>query len=281
MNQRCYLNGKFLPLASARISVLDRGFLFGDGVYEVIPVYAGKPFYWQRHLQRLQISLDAIRLPFDTTGLEAAAQQLIDDNDDTELALYLQITRGVTAKRRQAPPAEVSPTVFMMCNSRPPINEQKFKEGCACITMEDFRWQRCNIKSVSLLAAVLIAGDTEQSGMDEAVLLRDGVLSEGASCNYIIIHNRRLLTPVADNRILCGISYQLVLEIAEKLGYSVEARDIYRAELFGADEIWLTSSLREMLPVTILDGAPIGDGKVGDIFREVYAAWQVHTRTSN
>lgn len=278
--RQCYLNGEFVALADARISVLDRGFLFGDGIYEVVPIYRRQLFHWQRHLNRLDASLDKIRLPFNTAALMAPIQRLIAECEDDTQALYIQITRGAAAVRQQKPPPGLTPTIFMMTNPRPKVAAKKLRDGVSAVTMEDFRWRRGDIKSVSLLAAVLIADQADSEGSEEAVLLRDGMLTEGASSNFIVVHGKTLSTPILDNRLLDGITCQVVLELAQQAGYQIRRQEIAAAALKTADELWLTSSLREMLPVTHLDNAPVGgNGVPGAVFREVYAALQAHIKT--
>lgn len=276
--RQCYLNGEFIALADARVSVLDRGFLFGDGVYEVVPVYRRRLFHWQRHLARLNASLDKIRLPFDAETLTAPMQRLIAECEDDEQALYIQITRGAAAVRQQKPPPGLTPTVFMMTNPRPEVAAEKLRDGIAAVTMEDFRWRRCDIKSVSLLASVLIADQANAEGGEEAVLLRDGMLSEGSSSNFIVVRGKTLSTPILDDRLLDGITCQVVLELAQQAGYQTRREEVAAAALQTADELWLTSSLREILPVTRLDNAPVGNGTPGPVFREVYATWRAHIK---
>lgn len=272
---QCYLNGEFLPLSAARISPLDRGFLFGDGVYEVIPVYRRRFFYWQRHMQRLATSLHSIRLPFDVSTLQAAAQQLVQDCAQPEQFLYMQITRGEMPQRLLPITPPLSPTVFMMTSARPTPPPAALADGICCRTAEDIRWSRCDIKSISLLGAALLA-PTPQEEEEEVVILRDGNLSEGSRSNFIVVKDNVLHTPPADGRMLGGITYQAVCEVAQTCGIATRVGDITAATLAEADELWLTSSVREMLPVVRLDGKPVGSGKVGEVFRRVHQAWQTH-----
>lgn len=272
---QCFLNGEIMPLAAAKVSVLDRGFLFGDGVYEVIPVYARKMFCQQRHLRRLARNLAEVQIQFAPESLVAAAQQLIDSADSGELSLYIQITRGVSAARKHAfPVPPVSPTAFMFAALRPPVAAEKSRDGISCRTLDEFRWLRADIKSVSLLGAVLAAQHAVESGDDEVIFIRDGLVGEAAVCNVFVVSGGMLLTPPADHRILPGISREVVLELARRDGVRVAERDITRADLAAADEIWLTSSTREVVAVTILDGAPVGTGKPGAIFAAVSAAFR-------
>lgn len=274
---QCFFNGEVVPLAEARVSPLDRGFLFGDGVYEVTPVYARKIFCRGRHFRRLARNLAEIKIPFDAESLLVPAQQLIDsaESDSGDLILYIQITRGAPPVRRHAfPDAPTSPTVFMYVSPRAPMAEEKIRRGVSCRTMDEFRWLRADIKSVSLLGAVLAAQHAAECGDEEIILIRNGFAGEAAACNIFVVSGGTLLTPPADNRILPGISREITLELARRDGVRVAERDIPRAELAAADEIWLTSSTREILPVTTLDGAPVGDGKPGAIFAAVSAAFR-------
>ena len=272
--ENCYLNGEFLNLAEAKISVLDRGFLFGDGVYELLPVYRRRPFQWQWHIERLRRSLHEIRLSPDLTDtLRQPAQELIDRYTDENSSLYIQITRGAEKIRRHAFGADIKPTIFMSIWQRPPVAEEKVRDGVSCLTMEDFRWRRGDIKCTSLLAAVLIADDSAKSDAEETILLRDGKVMEGASSNVIIVVNGQLYCPVPDNRLLRGITYQTAVVATREIGITAEERDITRGELAAADEIWLASSTREIMPVTELDGQIVGGGRPGEIFKLVHAAF--------
>ena len=273
MRELCYLNGDFLPLGEAKVSVLDRGFLFGDGVYEVVPVYGRAPFRWEHHLRRLGNSLAEIRLGFDTAVLEPVARRLIEGCDSDNQALYVQITRGFSPERRQRPPATICPTVFLF--TRPIVRATG--APVRCVGCEDFRWRRGHVKCTSLVAAVILADFAGTAGADEVVLFRDGVLTEGYSCNYVAVRGGRLCVPRRDELILHGVTYQVALEVAEGLGLPVVEGAVSREEVVGADELFLASSLREMAPVTHLDDAPIGDGGVGPVFRRVWEAWQVRT----
>ena len=272
---RCFLNGEFMPLAAAKVSVLDRGFLFGDGVYEVIPVYARKMFCRGRHFRRLARNLAEIQIQFDPESLGEAARRLIDDADSGELSLYIQITRGAAETRRHAFPApSPSPTAFMFAAPRAPVPAEKIRRGVSCRTMDEFRWLRADIKSVSLLGAVLAAQSAAESEDEEVILIRDGFVGEAAACNVFVVAGETILTPPADCRILPGVTREVALELARRDGLRVAERDISRAELAAANEIWLTSSTREVLPVTILDGAPVGTGKPGALFAAVSAAFR-------
>ena len=272
---KCFLNGRMMPLSEATISPLDRGFLFGDGVYEVVPVYSGKLFCWARHARRLARNLAEIQIDYDVETLLAPAESLIAAAGESELSLYIQITRGVGTKRAHAfPQPPLPPTVFMLATPRPSVAEEKRRDGVSCHTMKEFRWRRADIKAVSLLGAVLAAQQAAERGDEEVILLRDGIVGEAAVCNVFVIAGGALRTPTADERILPGITREVVLELARAENIPVSENDITRAELAAADEIWLSSSTREILPVTSLDGAPVGDGKPGAIYAAVFAAFQ-------
>ena len=270
-----YLNGDFLPLAEARIPVLDRGFIFGDGVYEYIPVYSKKPFRMREHLGRLQASLNSIRLdnPFDETGWEQRIHKLIAAQDFDDQALYIQITRGV-APRDAAFPANTPPTVFMMANPLVPPPATLKASGVGAITAVDNRWLRCDIKSVSLLANVLLRQQSVDADCAETILLRDGYLTEGSASNIFVVRAGVVLAPPKSNLMLSGITYDLVLELAAQHGLPYEVRQISEAEVRSADELWMTSSSKEVLPIVRLDGDAVGDGTPGPLARRMDALYQ-------
>ncbi|MFO7953526.1 D-amino acid aminotransferase [Thioalkalivibrio sp.] len=273
-----YFNGEYLPLDEVRISPLDRGFLFGDSVYEVIPSYAGEFFLLPEHLERLRRSLEAIRIPdpFAPGEWTALLKDLLARNADPatpDLGIYLQVTRGV-APRDHAFPADAQPTVLAMANPIRPLPEAVRVEGVAAVTAEDRRWERCDIKATTLLANVLNRQDAMERGAVEAVLLRDGKLTEGAASNVFVVLDGRVITPPLDASVLPGITRWRVLELARELGYPVEERGISADELARAREIWLTSSTREILPVTRLDDRAVGAGRPGPAWQAVHAAYQ-------
>lgn len=272
-----YLNGKFLPIEQAFIPVLDRGFIFGDGVYEVIPVYSHKPFRLDEHLVRLQNSLDHIRLenPYSEAEWTNLICRIIESNDGEDQYLYLQITRGVAA-RNHAFPEKVTPTVFMMSSPLLPPPVELRISGIAAITAVDNRWGRCDIKAISLLPNILLRQLAVDAHTTETILLRDGVLTEGAASNIFVVKEGGLLAPVKDHRILPGITYDVVLELAETHGLPCDIRDISEAELRSAQEILLTSSTKEVLPVTKLDGVPVGLGEPGPIFKQLDNFYQAY-----
>jgi D-alanine transaminase len=270
-----YLNGQFLPLEEARVPVLDRGFIFGDGVYELIPVYSRRPFRLAEHLRRLQHSLDGVRIanPHSEGEWSTLIHRLVELNPPEDQSLYLQITRGV-AKRDHAFPKDVAPTVYMMSTALSTPPPEQVQNGVGGITAMDNRWLRCDIKAISLLPNVLLRQLAVDAGCVETVLLRDGYLTEGAASNVFTIHEGRILAPPKDHLMLPGITYDVVLELAAANGIVHEVRKIAERELRSAQEIWLTSSTREVLALTRLDGQPVGNGTPGPLFRRMYGLYQ-------
>ena len=270
-----YLNGEFMPVANATISVLDRGFIFGDGVYEVVPVYARQPFRMPQHLARLQHSLDGIRLanPHTMAIWEALVKELISRQSFADQAVYMQVTRGV-AKRDHAFPKGVAPTVFMMSNPLVLPTPQQVERGVDVITAQDNRWLRCDLKTTSLLGNVLMRQLAVDHGAVETVLFRDGHLTEASASNVLIAHNGAIVAPPKDNLILPGITYDATLELARDLGIPVDVRPVAHAEVLAADEVWLSSSSKEVLAVTRIDGRPVGSGAPGPLFRKMWKAFQ-------
>src|SRR5574341_6324 len=264
MSDIAYINGEFLPLDQARVSVLDRGFIFGDGVYEVIPVYSRRPFRLPEHLRRLQRSLDAIRLgnPMADAEWTRLIQDLVARHAGEDQSVYLQVTRGA-AKRDHAFPKEVKPTVFMMSGPLVTPAREQVEKGVPCITATDYRWLRCDVKSVSLLANCLLRQLAADAGAAEVILFRDGCLTEASSSNVFVARNGKLLAPPKDHLILPGITYDVVLELAAAKGIAIELRAIPEQEVRGADEVWVTSSSKEVLAVATLDGRPVGSGRPG------------------
>lgn len=275
MSDIVYLNGAFMPIEEARIPVLDRGFIFGDGVYEVIPVYSQHPFRLAEHLLRLQYSLDKVRIanPHDNAEWAQLVQEIVQRNAGDDQSVYLQVTRGV-AKRDHAFPKGVQPTVFMMSNPLVTPAPALVESGVACITAQDYRWLNCDIKSVSLLGNCLLRQLSADVGAAETILFRDGKLTEASASNVFIVRDGVVLTPPKDNMVLPGITYDVVLEIARAREFEVEVRAVTEAEVRSADEIWLTSSTKEVLAVTLLDGKPVGDGRPGPLFRRMHALYQ-------
>ena len=270
-----YLNGEFMPLVEARIPVLDRGFIFGDGVYEVIPVYSRHPFRLQEHLHRLQHSLDAIRLPNPHAAEDWAAliRQVVDAQTFPDQSVYLQVTRGV-APRDHAFPAGVAPTVFIMSNPLTPPPAALVENGVCVVTAQDNRWLRCDIKAVSLLANVLLRQQAVDAAAAETLLFRDGCLTEGAASNIFVVSDGVLLAPPKNHLMLPGITYDVVLELAEQMQWPCQIRSVAESEVRQADEVWLTSSTKEVLSVIRIDAQPVGTGVPGPRFRRMAAAYQ-------
>ena len=270
-----YLNGEFMPIEQARIPVLDRGFIFGDGVYEVIPVYSRHPFRLGEHLRRLQASLNSIRLvnPHDDQTWMGLITRLVELNEPEDQSLYMHITRG-PAKRDHAFPKVITPTVLLMSNPLTTPPRHQVRDGVCAITAVDNRWLRCDIKAIALLPNVLLRQEAVEAGCVEAVLLRDGFMTEGAASNIFLVRNGVVLAPPKNHLVLPGITYDVVLELAQASGIPYQVREIPEAELRSAQEIWLTSSTREVLAITQLDNAPVGNGKPGPMFARMYALYQ-------
>ena len=270
-----YLNGEFMKPEQATISPFDRGFIFGDGVYEVIPVFGGRLFRLRSHLQRLQDSLNAIELanPLSLENWNKILQRLVDEAGGGDQYVYLQVTRGV-AQRNHAFPKDVPPTVFAYVQNKPFPEESVDQPGVAVITATDIRWQRCDIKSVSLLGAVMLRQLAERAGAIETILLRDGLVTEGAATNVFLVLDGVLVTPPKSRLILTGITRDLVLEIVREHGIAVEERDVRESELASASEVWVTSSTNEIKPVGTINGTTVGDGRVGPVFKRVYGLYQ-------
>jgi len=270
-----YLNGQFLPLADAKISVLDRGFVFGDGVYELVPVYSKKPFRLEEHLRRLQGSLDGIRLanPHDMVGWRDLILKLIALQDFADQSLYIQVTRGV-APRDHAFPKGVPPTVFMFAQPLVTATPEQKAAGVCAVTATDNRWLRCNIKAISLLANILLRQQAVDAGCAETVMLRDGFLTEGAASNIFVVKDGVLRAPPPSNLMLTGITYDVVLELAAAHGIPHEVRAISEAEVRDADELWMTSSTKEVMAIVQLDGEPVGAGVPGPLAQRMEALYQ-------
>lgn len=272
----CLLNGQRMPLADARISPLDRSFLFGDGVYEVVPAYGGRLFRPTRHFERLAGSADAIRLdnPHSAAQWTTLLQELVAANGGGDQYVYLQLSRGADTQRNHAPLPQIPPTVFAFCAPWPQPADSTLRQGLACITAQDTRWARCDIKSVALLANVLLRQLAVDAGAGETILLRDGELMEASASTVHIVRDGVLLTPRNSMRILPGTSRNVVEELADELGIARRDASISEAELRSAEEIWLAAATREVQPVTLLDGKPVGSGTPGPLWRRIYDAWQ-------
>ena len=270
-----YLNGQFLPLGEAKVSVLDRGFIFGDGVYELVPVYSKKPFRLDEHLRRLQGSLDNVRLanPYGVAEWRELILKLIALQDFPDQSLYIQVTRGV-APRDHAFPKGVPPTVFMFAQPLATATPEQKAAGVCAVTAIDNRWLRCDIKATSLLANILLRQQAVDAECAETVMLRDGFLTEGAASNIFVVKDGVLLAPPPSNLMLTGITYDVVLELAAAHGIPHAVRAISEAEVRSADELWMTSSTREVMAIVKLDGAPIGAGVPGPLAQRMDALYQ-------
>ena len=274
-----YLNGRFMPMEQARVPVMDRGFIFGDGVYEVIPVYDRIPLALGRHLDRLAQSLDGVGIssPMSRPDWETLVEELIAREPEANQSIYLHVTRGV-APRDHAFPKDVTPTVFAMAKPLVPPPAQWLSEGIRAITHEDYRWLKCNLKTTSLLANVLLRQMAVEAGATECLLIRDGYLTEGAASNAMVVVDGILLAPPRNHLLLPGITYDLVLEIAAKHRIPFEERPVSEAELRRASEIMMTSSTREIVPITTLDGIPVGNGLPGPVSKKLLSLYQEQKR---
>ncbi|MFZ5756308.1 MAG: D-amino acid aminotransferase [Pseudomonadota bacterium] len=273
-----FLNGEFMAAEAARISPFDRGFLFADGVYEVLPCYDGRPFRLDAHLERLERSLAALHISVPQTRLDwhALIAALVERNGGGDLSVYLQVTRGVAPKRDHAFPKEpLDPTLFATTSPLPrsAVDLQDAATGATVITASDIRWSRADIKSVSLLANVLLRQQAVEAGAQECLLVRDGHVLEGAASNVFLVKDGVLVTPPLSHYLLPGITRQVVIELALALDLPVIERDIAERELHHADEIWLAGSIRELVPVTVLDGRPVGNGDIGPLWRRLARAF--------
>ncbi len=273
--QTVYLNGDYMPLEDAKVSVLDRGFIYGDGVYEVVPVYGGKPFRWAYHLARLTRSLAKVQIANPKTDEQwtALVTDLIARHPWNDQFVYMQVTRGV-AKREHLFPKNVTPTVFAMTSEFAPLPAELLSKGIAVVTLPDERWLNCDIKSVSLLGNVLARQAAADASATECLMFRDGLLTEGSSSNIWIVRGGKVFAPKRDRRILEGIRVGLMEELCQASGVELEFRNISRKEVFAAEEILVTSATKEVVPATKLDGEPVGDGKPGEVFKKLHAAYQ-------
>jgi D-alanine transaminase len=270
-----FLSGKLLPLEQATVSVLDRGFIFGDGVYELVPVYSRVPFRLDEHLARLERSLGEakIRNPYSRAQWRAHIYRLIDAQPFEDQGVYFQVTRGV-AKRDHAFPKDAEPTVFIMSNPLVNPPRDQVEKGSAAISAQDNRWLRCDIKSISLIGNVLLRQVSAENGAAETILFRDGRLTEASASNVFIVRRGVIVSPPKSNLILPGITYDVVTELARANGMPLEFRDVTEAEVRAADEVWVTSSSKEVLAIVELDGKRIGDGRPGPVFRRMHQLYQ-------
>lgn len=279
----CYLNGEYGSLRDAKVSVLDRGFIFGDGVYEVVPVYGRKLFRFDEHMSRLSRSLGKLRIANPHTPAEwlERARKLIgalaEKTGAADQLVYIQVTRGVALRDHVMPP-DIAPTVFMMASPmKPPTAEQRH-QGVACVTARDFRWERGDIKSVSLLGNVLARQMSADHGAMETIMFRNGWLTEASGSNVWVVHEGALLGPPRSEHVLEGIRYSLLEELCEDVGIAYNLRPIAEGEVFAADELLISSATKEILPVTTLDGQPVGHGalrgKPGPVYARLHEAYQ-------
>jgi len=278
--QLVYLNGKYLPLNEAKVSVLDRGFIFGDGVYEVIPSYGSKALRFEHHMQRLQNSLDAVRIknPLSNAQWQEIINKLISETDSQDQYIYLHITRGVACRDHRFPD-EAKPTVFVMSNVLNPVEARLLETGIAAVTLDDIRWQYCNIKAIALLPNILLRQQAIDKGAAEAILIRDGNMTEGAASNIFIVSDGVIKTPPKDNKLLPGITRDLVVELAKSHNMPIEETTISEKEFLAADEIWLTSSTKEILPITKINDQQVANGKPGAVWRDMYSKYQDYKET--
>ena len=272
----CHLDGEYLPLRDAKVSVLDRGFIFGDGVYEVVPVYEGRLFGFDEHMARLERSLAELRIPnpHAPDGWRAIAERLVREAPAAPTqGVYVQVTRGV-AMRDHAMPDGLVPTVFVMVNPLKPVAAETRARGVRCVTAEDFRWQKAHIKATSLLGAVLARQISVEAGAAETIMFRGDLLSEASSSNVWVVKNGVVAGPQPDHRVLRGIRYGLLERLCRQTGMPYALRDITREEVLAADELLLSSASKEVLAVTTLDDRPVGNGRPGPIYERLYAAYQ-------
>ena len=270
-----FLNGRFLPIEEARIPVLDRGFIFGDGVYELVPVYSRVPFRVDEHLGRLERSLAEVRIknPYTRAQWREIIDTLIAQQPFEDQGVYFQVTRGV-AKRDHAFPAGVEPTVFLMSNPLVNPSRELVENGGAAVTAVDNRWLRCDIKSISLLGNCLMRQLSADCGAAETIMFRDGKLTEASASNVFIVSKGIIIGPQKSNLILPGITYDVVVEIARAQRMPLELREVTEAEVRSAGEVWITSSSKEVLAIVTLDGKQVGSGRPGPVFGRMYQGYQ-------
>ena len=274
----CYLDGDYLPLREARISPLDRGFLYADGVYEVMPVYGGRPFRFMAHAERLARSLAALRManPHSDAEWRAILGALAERNGGGDQYIYWQVTRGAQYGRTHAPLPDIARTVFAFCAPLPAATPQQLETGIACITAVDTRWARCDVKSVALLANVLLRQESIDAGAAETILLREGELTEASASAVHVVIGRELLTPPNSRRILPGTTRGVVEEMAGRASIAWRSAPVTEAQLRAADEILISAATREVQAVTRLDGRPVGTGKPGPHWRAIYDQLQLY-----
>ena len=270
-----FLNGKFVPIEQAMVPVLDRGFIFGDGVYELVPVYSRVPFRIDEHLRRLERSLAEVRIknPYSAAQWKEIIARLIAEQPFEDQGIYLQVTRGV-AKRDHAFPKDVEPTVFIMSNPLVNPPRELVEKGAAALSAVDNRWLRCDVKSISLIGNCLLRQISADAGAAETIMFRDGNLTEASASNVFIVKDGVIRSPAKSNLILPGITYDVVVELARSAAMPLEFGQVSEAEVRAADEVWITSSSKEVLAIVELDGSPVGDGRPGPAFRRMYQLYQ-------
>lgn len=273
-DKQVFLNGEYLPISEAKISVLDRGFIFGDGIYEVIPAYGNKPFRLGEHFARLNNSLSAVRIdnPYTEKQWSEIFSRLLAGGD-VDQSIYLHITRGVAPRDHGFPP-ETSPTVFVMCSPLVTVASNLLENGIAAITLDDIRWQYCRIKSIALLPNILLRQEALDKDATEAILIRDGYMTEGSASNMFIVKNGVIKTPPHSDQLLPGITRDLILELAHQHNMACEETSISEQELLDADEVWLSSSTKEVLAITKLNQQAVGNGKPGPVWKTMYQHYQ-------
>ncbi|MBM3352791.1 MAG: D-amino acid aminotransferase [Betaproteobacteria bacterium] len=270
-----FLNGTLMPIEEAKVPVLDRGFIFGDGVYELVPVYSRVPFRLEEHLARLERSLELVRIrnPYARAEWRDILLEVIRRQPFEDQGVYFQVTRGV-AKRDHAFPKDAVPTVFVMSNPLLTPPRELVERGAAALTAVDERWLHCDIKSISLIGNCLLRQVSADAGAVETILFRDGRLTEASASNVFVVRRGVILSPPKSNLILPGITYEVIAELARAAALPFEYRDLSRDEVFTADEIWVTSSSKEVLAVVTLEGKPVGEGRPGPLFRRMHALYQ-------
>ena len=275
--QIAHFNGQLMPIDEVRISPLDRGFIFGDGVYEVIPVYEGAMLRGREHFERLQRSMDEIGLknPHTVDEWMRLTQELLRHHPGNQ-SVYIQVTRGAPPKRDHVIPKGLKPTVFMFCYPLASPSREQVENGVKCVTSRDFRWEKCHIKSTSLLGNVLARQISADAGATETILIRDGKVTEASASNVFVVKDGVVAGSPQDNLILLGITYDLLTRLAKEGAIRLEIRAVSEAELRAADEVWLSSSTKEVLAVTTIDGKPVAGGKPGALFKRMHQLFQEH-----
>lgn len=270
-----FLNGVFIPKNQAHISVLDRGFLFGDGIYEVIPVYNKKLFHLKKHLLRLQKSLDLVQIknPYSSQKWSEILTELSGFSNQKNQSIYLQITRGIGTQRQHSFNAQ-NPTIYIHTQALAQKSKQALSKGFSAISTADIRWKRCNIKSISLLANVLYAQQASENKVEEVILHQNHSVTEGATSNVFMLKDETIFTHPKDQRILGGITRDLILEIAKTINLKVQQKAFSVQQMYSADEVWICSSTREIMPITLIDNQPINQAKVGSVWATMYDYYQ-------